>query len=228
MLTRARLAALHQHQKSLYDKLLLSIHSLVYSSDSVYPQIQRKLAQLQAPDPTLPSTAQEDITKLEGLPQEKTASESEDEEPLFADESPLEKSKELQAAPAASESLTSQLESSLIRLRQTIQRHTKAQPAQVVDDDEEKEGLPDQTTTQKTMKSLEELSTYLTNEAFYASTPAFSAASYGWSYGAASTIPQRSGMDRDKIAQVKNEIRSLKGMLLTRRNFAIPKQENTV
>lgn len=227
LLTRARLAALHQHQTSLYDKLLLSARSLVYSSGSLYPQTQCKLAQLQAPDPTLPAVAQADIVKSEETPQEKSISDSEEEEPLFADESPLEVSKELVDPSTTSETLTSDVLASLSRLQASLQKHnTLSKTADVIIEDEDDEsGLPDQTPTGKAMKSLEELSTFLTNEAFYASTPAFSAASYGWNYGASSSIPQRSGMDREKIAQVKNEIRSLKGMLLTRRNFAIPKQE---
>lgn len=170
------------------------------------------------------------MAKIEALPQEKPMSESDEEEPLFADESPLEKSTQLVIPSNTEETITSKLQLSLAKLQVALQQHRSIQkPAEVsVEDEDDDSPLPDQTQCQKTMKSLEELSTLLTNEAFYASTPAFSSASYGWNYGGSSSIPQRSGMDREKIAQVKNEIRSLKGMLLTRRNFAMPKQEVTV
>lgn len=231
MLTRARLAALHQHQVSLYDKLLSSAQSLVFSSDNLYPKTQQRIAQLSAPDPTLPVAAQQDMTKVEGaLPQEKTVSESDEEEPLFADESPLEKSKQLKLPSTEEDGVMTRLQLSLGKLQSALKPYGTIQSNAIVtmEDDDEESTLPDQTQAQKTMKSLEGLSTFLTNEAFYASTPAFSAASYGWNHGGSSSMPQRSGMDRDKIAQVKNEIRSLKGMLLTRRNFAIPKPEISV
>lgn len=210
---------------------MLSAQSLIFSNANLYPQTQRKLAHLLAPDPTLPAIAQADIAKADEVPQqEKSMSESEEEEPLFADESPLEVSKELEVStiiPSVG-GVTSDLRASLARLKSALRKHVDARKTVEIvdeDDDDDETGLPSQTQAEKTMKSLENLSTFLTNEAFYASTPAFSAASYGWNYGASSSIPQRSGMDREKIAQVKNEIRSLKGMLLTRRNFAIPKQE---
>lgn len=172
------------------------------------------------------------MAKVEGLPLEKPISESDEEEPLFADESPLEKCKELVFhASTPDESIISRLQLSLQTLRSSLQRHSNLSTENVAvsnEAEDDESPLMDQTQSQKTMKSLEELSTYLTNEAFYASTPAFSSASYGWNYAGSSSIPQRSGMDRDKIAQVKNEIRSLKGMLLTRRNFALPKQETSV
>jgi len=220
LLSRARMATIHQHQLSLYDKLVNSARALVFSNNSLYPKSQLKLSQTPSPDPTLPPGAQEDVARIEAFPNESVSSESE-EEPLFADESPLEKSKASLIPASLADSMTTQLSTSLTRLRDVLQHAQYS--GKSTDEDS---ALSAQTPSQTALDSLEKLSTYLTNESFYASTPAFSAATYGWNYGGgASQIPQRSGMDRDKISQVKNEIRSLKGMLLTRRNFAIPKQE---
>jgi hypothetical protein len=189
----------------------------------MYPKSQLNLAQTPSPDPTLPTAAQKDVPKIQTVPNESVSSESE-EEPLFADESPLEKSKESLTLSPSDDSVTSQLQQSLACLRDALQYQQGEDKSTLVADEDK--ALPVQTPSQLALDSLEKLSTYLTNESFYASTPAFSAATYGWNYGGgASQIPQRSGMDRDKISQLKNEIRSLKGMLLTRRNFAIPKQE---
>ena len=63
------------------------------------------------------------------------------------------------------------------------------------------------------------MTSYMTNECFNASTASYPSASYGYNYAASginNSISTRSGMDKEKLAQVKSEIRSLKGMFLTR------------
>lgn len=238
LLTRARMAILHQHQLSLYDKLLVSVHSLVYSNTSIHPKTQHRIAQRHFTDAAVPPTARiEDssMTDPKNSDEKPPSPHSEEEEPLFADESPVGKLQELTDPTAATKSVTASMQLSLDRLRIALQQHPACakpdSPTITVEESDENENtdaevLPDQTPMQKSLKSLEELSTFLSNEAFYASTPAFPAASYGWNYSSASQVPQRSGMDRDKIAQIKNEIRSLKGMLLTRRNFAAPSKQD--
>lgn len=77
--------------------------------------------------------------------------------------------------------------------------------------------LLEPSSSRRLLSSLELLTTRLTNETIYSSTPSFSAAAYGYNYGgSANKMPNRGGADIEKIAAVKSELRSLKGTLLTR------------
>lgn len=217
--TKARIAALHQHSLSNYDKLLLSVHALLGGSGSLYATTRSRLeARTVAADPTLPPSAQADIAGSYEPDKKGAEVPDEAEKALDADAD-----KELgnDTAEPAAVRLTAPLCTSLEKLASALSSYAPAVEAAPSWDKLTKTEEP--TASQSLIKSLETLTNFLTNESFYASTPSFPASAYGYNYGAGNTMPSRSGTDKEKIQQVKGEIRSLKGALLTRKNFATAK-----
>lgn len=116
--------------------------------------------------------------------------------------------------------LTHDLRDALGKLQASL-LYDKRKSSSVTTEEDKKSYLPEPTPAQSLQRTLDSFSTYLTNESFYASTPSYPSSAYGYNYGSmGSAIPTRSGMDKDKIAQLKTDIRGLKGALLTRKNFA--------
>lgn len=120
------------------------------------------------------------------------------------------------------EPMTKDIQSSLSRLSTALSAYTRSSAK----DETSQSHLPEPSAAQSCLSSIETFTTYITNESFYASTPMYPASAYGYGYGASTGLNTRSGADKEMLAQVKNDIRSLKGSFLTRRNFATPKSES--
>ena len=159
-------------------------------------------------DPTLPAKAQESIAVSTGDEAKSLVQDSEQTEKELKPDAEQD-----QVLPG----LTDGLRASLDKLSTALAAYAPTQESPSWDKlTKSEESSPDQSL----IKSLETLTNFLTNESFYASTPSYPSSAYGYNYGGAAQMPTRSGTDREKIQQLKGEIRSLKGALLTRKNFA--------
>jgi len=121
------------------------------------------------------------------------------------------------------EPITKDIQSSLSRLARLLSAHNARLSDKI---DTSQSHLPEPSAAQSCLSSIESFSTYVTNESFYASTPSYPASAYGYGYGASTGLNTMSGANKEMLTQVKNDIRSLKGSFLTRRNFATPKSES--
>ena len=244
LLARTRLTELQQNNLSKYEKLLVSLRSLVTNNATLYKQTSTRLiAGRSVADPTLPAAAQADIANAAAPAVEELAAEEKqleaavDQKEEELDEAqPLLTGDEGDTARKAGEEavaeggegvpvpvldLTHNLREALGKLQASLLHDARPSSSAPAVDGDKKSYLPEPTPAQSLQRTLDSFSTYLTNESFYASTPSYPSSAYGYNYGSmGSAIPTRSGMDKDKIAQLKTDIRGLKGALLTRKNFA--------
>jgi len=234
-LLKARLTDLHHHDLSLFDKLLLSVHTLVDSNPKIYANTKQFITSHEVSlevEPTAETTlpdAQDLEMENTGLKEEQATSEAEHS---TDDLTPAPDSQADQPSSKPTVNITADLSDSLSRLSEKLQAYASRDViSSSKEDDEEEAGakLPDPTPSQLLAKSLESLTAKLTNETFYSSAPSY-ASTYGYNYGAGAGVgglPARSGMDKELMSKVKNDIRMLKGMFLTRRNFATPGKVET-
>jgi hypothetical protein len=222
MVTKARIVALHQHNLTNYDKLLGAIYAMLDGSGTLYSASRRRLESRKVKaDPTLPVAAQADFAASKEGSEKNTYDRAEDVKTVDPSDEGHATGAQQQDQPAAR--LTDPLRTSLDKLSQTLTVYAPVVETAPSWDKLTKSEEP--TPTQSLIKSLETLTNFLTNESFYASTPSYPSSAYGYNYGAAgSQMPTRSGTDKEKIQQLKGEIRSLKGALLTRKNFAPVKE----
>ena len=186
-LTTDRLTELYKHALPFYDKMILHTSALRDRPDSVFrPALQQTPGDGQG--------IEKDVVASGPLDDNATAA---------GDDVQAEPPMELH--PAAS---------MLLPLRESLRDLEAA-----IDDSQSSAivGSSRESQSQQFLQSLEMLSTKLSNEAIYASTTSYSVAAYGYSYtGMANKMPARGGVDNEKVVALRNELRSLKGMLLTR------------
>jgi hypothetical protein len=202
LLAKQRVTALQHHNLASYEKLVESLRTLVSQNNLLYSQTGTLLNA-----PTL--IEERDSAKAEDRSEDAV----EEKEPLLGDAEP----EKLPREP-----ITKDVQSSLHRLTSALSGYTARSSNK---DETSQSHLPEPSAAQSCLSSIESFSTYVTNESFYASTPSYPASAYGYGFGASTGLNARSGADKDMLAQVKNDIRSLKGSFLTRRNFATPKSD---
>ena len=187
-MTKLRLASLHQHNLAKYERLLSSLRSTDVICGDASSQAKTLLEATRIPLPPA-----EDGLKT-----------------------PLVEEEKVEVAQEAAPILEKPASDVTLPLRESLKGLCDLLSSYSSQKDSVSTTLPEPTAAQSLQKSLESLSSFISNESFYASTPSYPSSTFGYSYAAGSKFPTRSGMDRDKLVQVKNDIRSLKGMFLTR------------
>ena len=194
---------------TLQEKSTAGIRQLATSNVTVYPEAARQYGLTQsALEGSADTTAKQLATTL-GTDFEKMSESAVSDKTAVHDAAHV-----TELGASTSNDITHNLRSSVERLAESLASRLALTKDQNRSD-----------AAKAALQSLEKLSSRITNEAIYATTPSYSSAAYGYSYsGAANRLPARSGADIDKLQAVKSEIRSLKGTLLTRRNFATPQR----
>lgn len=203
LITKTAVSSLHQAHLSSYDKLLLQLRAFVSGNETLFITSQKVS--------TVPKASES------GAEGEKKDISAEEEKSMLLDDPVDTVEVPEEGEKTASRPLLDGPEEALLRLRDALRQHQPTHPTKDVS------YLPDATPAQRLLKSFEVLSDKLTKETFAASQSSFpSSYPYGYGYGnsAAGAMNDRSGTDKEKIAQLKSDIRSLKGALLNRRNFA--------
>lgn len=227
VLLKARLTALRRHDLSLYDRLLLSLHSLVESHPKIYANTKQLIeyrSQSLIVDPTaeisLPGSSGNEDSDVEKALRERNEQPANDVPPHDREDAASEDTLVEGKATPEPVNVTADLQESLSRLAEKLSAYAhrdKAESAneKLIDDDEDDAALPEPSASQLLSKSLEQFTAKLTNETFYSSAPSYPSSMYGYNYAAGSSTTM-SGMDKELMVKVKNDIRMLKGMFLTR------------